>query len=46
MLFRKIITVYSEDHKEPIHTLCERNAELMNIKVGGRLSYRVTERAN
>jgi hypothetical protein len=35
MLFKEIIIVYSECHTKPINTLCEHNAELLIIKVGG-----------
>jgi hypothetical protein len=30
--------VYSENHMKHINTLSERNAELFNVKAGGRLS--------
>jgi hypothetical protein len=36
MLFREIIAVYSENHTEPIHTLCGQNAEIPIVKAGGR----------
>jgi hypothetical protein len=35
MLFKKIITVYTEIHMEPINTLCGHNAELLIVKTGG-----------
>jgi hypothetical protein len=35
ILFREIITVYSENHKQPINTLCGQNAEILNVEVGG-----------
>jgi hypothetical protein len=34
-MFRKITTVYSENCKKHINTLCGQNAELLNTKVGG-----------
>jgi hypothetical protein len=40
MLCREVIYVYSENHKKPINTFCEQNAELLNVNVGG--TYRVT----
>jgi hypothetical protein len=36
ILFREIITVYSGNHAKPINTLCGQNAELLNVKVGGK----------
>jgi hypothetical protein len=35
MLFREIITVYSDIHTQPINTICGQNAEKLNVKVGG-----------
>jgi hypothetical protein len=32
MLFKEIISLSTENHKEPIITLCGKNAELMIIK--------------
>jgi hypothetical protein len=37
--FVEEIAVYSENHKKPMNTLCEQNAELLNVKVGGTYSY-------
>jgi hypothetical protein len=39
LLFRKIITAYSENHTKAINTFCEQNLELLNIKPGGTYSY-------
>jgi hypothetical protein len=39
MLFREIITVYSENHMKPINALCVKNAELLNVQVGDTYSY-------
>jgi hypothetical protein len=33
MLYREIITVYSENHKEHIKTLCGQNAEYLDISL-------------
>jgi hypothetical protein len=33
MLFNEIIATYTENHVEPISTLCEQNAELLIAKV-------------
>jgi hypothetical protein len=38
MLFTEIIAVYSNNHTEPIDTLCGQNAELLNVKAGGTYS--------
>jgi hypothetical protein len=32
MLFREIIAVYYKSRVKPINTLCEQNAELVNVK--------------
>jgi hypothetical protein len=32
MLFRELITGYSENHMKPKHTLRGQNAELLNVK--------------
>jgi hypothetical protein len=40
MLFKEIMSVYSEDHTKPINTLRGRNAELLNVVVGGTYTYR------
>jgi hypothetical protein len=37
-LFKSIITVYSENYKKPINTLCEQNPEL-NVTAGGTYRY-------
>jgi hypothetical protein len=39
MLFRQIITVYSENYMDMINTLCGQIAEFMNIQAGGTYSY-------
>jgi hypothetical protein len=36
MLFREIIIVYSVNHTTPINLLCGKNAELLNVKAGGK----------
>jgi hypothetical protein len=36
MLFKEIIAAYSDNHMQPIKTLCEKNAEL---KAGGIYTY-------
>jgi hypothetical protein len=41
-LFREIITVYSENHKKHMNTLCVQNAELLKVKTGGTYSYHCT----
>jgi len=33
MLYREIIAVCSEIHKEHINTLCGQNVELLNVKL-------------
>jgi hypothetical protein len=38
MLFREIITVYSENHAKPTNALCEQNAEVVKAKTGGKHS--------
>jgi hypothetical protein len=35
MLFREAIDVHSEDREKHINTLCEWNADLLNVKAGG-----------
>jgi hypothetical protein len=40
ILFRDIIAFYSENHTKSINTLCGQNAELLNVKAGGKYSYR------
>jgi hypothetical protein len=39
MLFREVITVYSENHMKSINALCRQNSELIIIKSGGTYSY-------
>jgi hypothetical protein len=39
MLFKEIITVYSENHTKPINIHSRQNAELLNVKIGGICSY-------
>jgi hypothetical protein len=39
MLLREIIDVYSDNHTEPINTLCGQSAELLIVKVGGTYKY-------
>jgi hypothetical protein len=34
MLFKEIITVYSENHMKPINTLCGQNVELLTAETG------------
>jgi hypothetical protein len=36
---REIITLYSDNHKKPINTLFIQNAELLNVKAGGKYSH-------
>jgi hypothetical protein len=38
-LFRKIITVYSENRMKSINILCVQNSELLNVKVGDTVVY-------
>jgi hypothetical protein len=33
-LFGEVIAVYSENHTKPLKTLCEKNAELLNVAAG------------
>jgi hypothetical protein len=39
MVFKEMITVYSENHMEPTNTLCGQNAELLISKLGGTYRY-------
>jgi hypothetical protein len=39
VLFKKIITVYSEDHMKLINTCSVSNVELLIVKAGGIYSY-------
>jgi hypothetical protein len=36
MLFREIITVYSENHKKPVNILFGNNTELLNVEACDR----------
>jgi hypothetical protein len=38
MLYREIITVYSQTHIKHINTLCGQNVELLSVKPGGTYS--------
>jgi hypothetical protein len=38
IFFTEIIAVYSENHVNPVKTLCEQNAKLLNFRAGGRYS--------
>jgi hypothetical protein len=40
MVFREIKTVYSENSMNRIKTLCARNVEFFNIKIGGTYNTR------
>jgi hypothetical protein len=42
MLFREIITVYSENHMKSVQSLCRQNAVLQNIKAGSIEAYFIT----
>jgi hypothetical protein len=39
MLFKEIITVYSENHTKHINTLCGQNAKLQTAKAGGTYTH-------
>jgi hypothetical protein len=39
ILFREIISVYCYNHTKSIHTVCDENEKLLNVKTGGRYSY-------
>jgi hypothetical protein len=39
MPFKEIIAFYSQNDTKLINTICEQNAELMNVKAGGAYSY-------
>jgi hypothetical protein len=39
MLFKEIIAVNNENHKEPINTLWGQNTESVNVKVAGAYTY-------
>ena len=36
ILFRKIFSVYCDNHTEHINTLCEQSAEVLNVTADGR----------
>ena len=38
MLYREIIAVCSEIHKQHINKLCGQNTEFLNVKAGGTYS--------
>jgi hypothetical protein len=38
MLFKEVITVYTENHAKPIHTKC-RVFDLLTVEAGGTYSY-------
>jgi hypothetical protein len=38
MVFKKIISVYSEQRMKRINTLCEQNADLLIVEVSGTYS--------
>lgn len=40
--FRKIIDIYSENHKKPTNTLYDHSAELLIVKADGTRPYRRT----
>jgi hypothetical protein len=40
LLFKEIISFYSENNTKPINTLCGKRAELLNVKAAGIYSYR------
>jgi hypothetical protein len=42
MLFREIITVYSENHMKHINKFCGQNTELLIVKVDGTYSHHWT----
>jgi hypothetical protein len=37
--FKEIISVYSDNHTNPINTFCGHNAEFVNAKHGGAYNY-------
>jgi hypothetical protein len=39
MLCKEVSAIYSENCVKPINTVCEQNAKLLNVKVGGTYSY-------
>jgi hypothetical protein len=44
MLFRKIISAFSDNHVNPINTLFGEGIELLNVNAGGTYSYHRTVR--
>jgi hypothetical protein len=44
MLFKELITVYSENHIKPKNMLCGQHAELLVIEAGGIFSYHLALR--
>jgi hypothetical protein len=40
MLFRETVAVYCENRTEHTDTLCGQNADFVNLKAGGKHSYR------
>jgi hypothetical protein len=40
MLFMEILPIYCENHMKHTITLCEQNAEILNIETGDTYSYR------
>ena len=38
MLYKEIITVFSQIHTKHINTLCGQNTEFLNVKAGGTYS--------
>jgi hypothetical protein len=39
MLFKEIISVYSENFTKPINAIYGQNEKLLNVKAGGTYSY-------
>jgi hypothetical protein len=39
MLFEEIIDAYTENHTQPIYTLCEQNSESRTVDADGAYSY-------
>jgi hypothetical protein len=35
MMFKEIITLYSDNHMKPINTLCVQNSEALNVEADG-----------
>jgi hypothetical protein len=38
MLFKEIVSVYTENYIKPTNTLCGQNAKLLIVKAGGTYS--------